>query len=166
MEISKLLPSSSSSSEPLLSSFVALHVAGHIYTRDTPCNTTFYRLPLVYAMLVCTMELAFYHSLSVHTTLIHTMGAAFCRARVTLVHTIAYRQCRLAQAHPNYREVLLHNQFTPIYFTVLLDIFCRCVVCSVQRKAQVAVGNGIVARRELLGAEETHYSDDQVVYVW
>ncbi|XP_065910159.1 vesicle transport through interaction with t-SNAREs homolog 1A-like [Dysidea avara] len=29
------------------------------------------------------------------------------------------------------------------------------------RKAQIAVGNGIVARRELLGAEETHYSDDQ-----
>jgi len=32
-----------------------------------------------------------------------------------------------------------------------------------QRKAQIAVGNGIVARRELLGAEETHYSDDQVL---
>ena len=24
------------------------------------------------------------------------------------------------------------------------------------------MGNGLVARRELLGAEETHYSDDQV----
>ena len=94
----------SSSSEPLLSSFVALHVAGHIYTYDTPCNTTFYHLPSVYVTLVRTMELAFYrslstlhamllhtmepafyHSLSVHATLIHTMGATFCHS--PSVHT-------------------------------------------------------------------------------
>ena len=27
------------------------------------------------------------------------------------------------------------------------------------------MGNGIAARKELLGAEETHYSDDQVCVV-
>ena len=70
----------SSSSEPLLSSFIALHIAGHIYTRDTPCNTAFYRSPSVYVTLVRTMELAFYRSLSIHATLVHTMGAAFCRS--------------------------------------------------------------------------------------
>ena len=47
----------SSSSQPLLSSFITLHIAGHVYTRDTPYNTAFYRLAFVYAMLVCTMEL-------------------------------------------------------------------------------------------------------------
>ena len=97
MEISKLLPSS----------FVAIHVADHIYTHDTPCNTTFYRLPSVYATLVrcilsftvrtCDartyMKPAFYRSPSARTYHGRRILPFTFRAWVTLVHTITYRQC-------------------------------------------------------------------------
>ena len=134
MDISKLLPSSSacfsffskcialsSSFEALLSSFVALHVAGHIYTCDAPCNTAFYRLPSVYATLICTMELTLsftvctcdactYHGACILLFIIRTHDARTyhgrrillltIHARMTLVHTIAYCQCGACSGSP------------------------------------------------------------------
>ena len=61
-----------------LSSFIAvfinLHIAGHIYT------TLKHHILLVYTIAMFPMELVFYCSLSVHATLIHAMGVAFCHS--------------------------------------------------------------------------------------
>ena len=57
------------SSEPL-SSFIALHVASHIYTRDTPCNTAFYIIYHQYTRRS-------YIPWSLHTGLVTYQGTAF-----------------------------------------------------------------------------------------
>ena len=90
------------SSEPLLSSFVPLHIAGHINTHDTPYNTAFYCLAFVYAMLVRTMELAYYRSTSVHATLVRTIVLAYYHSasvHATHVCTMSAGFCRSQSVH-------------------------------------------------------------------
>ena len=96
------------SSEPLLSSFVALYVASHVYTRDTPYNTAIYRLVAVYATLIRTMVLSF----SIHTCDACTYHRRWIlpfivRACVTLLRIITYYQCGARSGSPQLSKCLL-----------------------------------------------------------
>ena len=87
------------SSEPLLSSFVAFHVANHIYICDTLHGACILSIT-VHMHNVHTYPWSLHFIIHpVHATLIHTMAPHFVihhlctiHAYVTFMHTIAYYQ--------------------------------------------------------------------------